>query len=84
MARTGDYMDVFSDVRQPEVDFSQSGVVVFHKFYTNSTSVSGQREWSHFRLTSVPQNCLCLNSLIAHSCHVFQGEVYCSQSSIFP
>ena len=37
MARTGDYMDVFSDVRQPEVDFSQSGVVVFHKFSTKSS-----------------------------------------------
>ena len=34
---TGDFMDVLCDARQPEVDFSQSGVVVFHKFSTKSS-----------------------------------------------
>ena len=37
VAMTGDFMDVLCDARQPEVDFSQSGVVVFHKFSTKSS-----------------------------------------------
>ena len=49
-----------------------------------SQELQVKTERSHFRLTSVAENCLRLSSLIARSGHVFRGEVDCSQTSIFP